>query len=98
MNDLIPYIERVKTKMGFNTYVETMEYLGMPKQAWTTIQKGAGVNEDNAIRIAQALKIDPLEIMAISMRLRAKNRQAKSMWYRLSKKLKEIELSESSHI
>lgn len=85
MDSIKPYIEEVKEKLNLRTYPEVMAYLGMHKQQWTAIQQGSGVNEKNAIRIAQILHIDPMEIMAISMALRAKNREAKAMWLKLAK-------------
>ena len=53
-----------------------MEYLGIAKQAFTSIPKGAGVQEKNAIRIAEILNISPIEIMAVSLSLKAKNKEA----------------------
>ena len=85
MMTIAPYIEEVKDRLNLKTYPETMEYLGMKKQAWTNIQNGAGVSEKNAIRIGEALKIDPIEIMAVSMALRAKNKEARNLWLKLAK-------------
>lgn len=62
-----------------------MKYLGMHKQAWTQIQNGTGIKEKNAIRIAQVLDIDPIELMAISMALQAKNRENRDLWLKLAK-------------
>jgi len=39
MKTIEPYITEVKEKLNLGTYKETMEYLGMAKQAWTSIQK-----------------------------------------------------------
>lgn len=85
MRTIIPYIEEVKERYKLKTYPETMEYLGMHKQAWTNIKKGSGVADKSAIRIAQALGIDPLEIMAISLSLQAKNNESRDMWLRMLK-------------
>lgn len=62
-----------------------MEYLGMHRQAWTAIQNGAGVTEKNAIRIAEILKIDPIEIMSVSLALKAKNRESRNLWLKHAK-------------
>lgn len=85
MKSLEPYIAEVKEKMGLQTYPETMAYLGMKKQAWTNIQNGSGVAESNAIRIASALQIDPMEVLAISMALKAKNTESRNLWLRVAK-------------
>lgn len=85
MKTIVPYIEQVKSLLNLRTYPETMEYIGMQKQAWTAIQKGTGVSEKNAIRIAQILSIDPMEIIAISMALKAKNNEIRDLWLKLAK-------------
>jgi hypothetical protein len=88
MGNVKTYIERVKEKLQLGTYPEVMEYIGMQKQAWTNIQNGAGVNEKNAIRIAEILGIDPIEILALSMSLKAKNKEAKLVWLKLYREKK----------
>jgi hypothetical protein len=85
MKTIEPYIEAVKKRLKTKTYSETMEAIGMKKQAWTAIKNGTGVNEKNAIRIGQILKIDPIEIMAYSLALKAKNNEIRSMWLKLAK-------------
>jgi hypothetical protein len=85
MKTIEPYIVELKEKLNLETYSQTMEYLGMAKQAWTAIQKGAGITEKNAIRIGGILKIDPIELMAISMALKAKNKEAQNIWLKLAK-------------
>lgn len=85
MKTIVPYINEVKSLLKLKTYPETMEYLGMAKQSWTKIQKGSGVSEKNAIRIAQILNIEPLEIMAISMALKAENNEIRDYWLKVAK-------------
>ncbi|MDP2284318.1 MAG: hypothetical protein Q8L06_09270 [Pseudohongiella sp.] len=65
----------------------------MTKQAWTAIQNGAGVSEKNAIRIGQILDIDPVEIMAVSFALRAKNTECRNLWLKHVKKLEKERLA-----
>jgi len=89
MKTIEPYIEEVKTRLNITSYGETMRYLGMHKQAWTAIQKGTGVSEKNAIRIAQVLGIDPIEILAVSLALKAKNREQRDIWVKLARRLEE---------
>lgn len=85
MKTIAPYIEEIKSLLKLKTYPETMEYIGMQKQAWTAIQKGTGVAEKNAMRIAQILDIDPMEVIAVSMALKAKNREIRDLWLKLAK-------------
>lgn len=96
MKTLVPYIESVKSLLKLKTYPETMEYLGMQKQAWTNIQKGSGVAEKNAIRIAQVLNIDPIEILAVSMALKAKNKESRDLWLKLAKNYENQRLKEKT--
>jgi len=85
MKTIVHYINEVKSLLKLKTYPETMEYIGMKKQAWTKIQKGTGVSERNAIRIGQILKIDPMEIIAVSMALKAENNEIRDLWLKLAK-------------
>lgn len=85
MKTIEPFIIELKEKLKLQTFSETMEYLGMAKQAWTAIQKGAGINEKNAIRIGGILGVDPIELLAISMALKAKNKESRDIWLKLAK-------------
>ena len=85
MKTIVDYIEKIKEKYGFKSYYETMAYLNMHQQAWTKIKAGGGISEKNAIRLAQALKIDPIEIMAVSNALKAENNEIKMVWLKLAK-------------
>ncbi len=89
MKTIEPWIIEVKEKLNLATYQETMEHLGMARQAWTAIQKGTGVNEKNAIRIGEILNISPIEIMAVSLALKAKNNEIRDMWLKLAKEKEE---------
>jgi hypothetical protein len=85
MKTIVDYIEKIKEVYGFKSYYETMAYLDMHQQAWTKIKAGGGISEKNAIRLAQALKIDPIEIMAVSNALKAENNEVKMIWLKLAK-------------
>lgn len=95
MKTIVPYINEIKSLLKIKTYPETMEYIGMQKQAWTNIQKGTGVSEKNAIRMAQILKIDPMEIIAVSMALKAKNNEIRDLWLKLAKNVENQRLKAS---
>lgn len=94
MKTIENYIDAVRQKLKLSSYYETMSHLGMHRQAWTQIQKGAGVSEKNAIRISQILNIDPIEIMAISLALKAKNAESRNLWLKLAKEKENQRLSE----
>ncbi len=90
MKTITNYIEELKAMYGFNSYYKTMAYIGMTNQGWCKIKAGGGISDKNALRLAQALKIDPIEIMAISNALKAKNNEIKMVWLKLAKE-KEVE-------
>ena len=89
MKTIEPFIIELKETLNLETFSQTREYLGMAKQSWTAIQKGAGITEKNAIRIGGILKVDPIELMAISMALKAKNKEARDIWLKLAKEKEE---------
>jgi uncharacterized Zn finger protein len=89
MLTIVDYIEQLKETYSLKSYYKAMEFLGMGVQSWTKIKAGGGISEKNAIRLAQALKIDPLEIMAVSNSLKAENKEIQSVWLRLAKQKKD---------
>lgn len=89
MKTIKDYIEELKEKYKLDSYYKAMTFLEMDRQAWTNIQKGSGISEKNAVRLAQALKIDPIEIMAVSNSLKAANNEIKNIWLKLAKEKEE---------
>jgi hypothetical protein len=84
MQTIKDYIEQLKEKYELKSYYKTMAYIGMGMQGWTKIRKGGGISEKNAVRLAQALKIDPIEIMAVSNAMKAENNEIKMIWVKLA--------------
>ena len=85
MKTIAEYIEKLKEKYNLKSYYEAMKYLDMDRQAWTKIKNGGGISEKNSIRLAEALKIEPIEVMAVSNALKAKNNEIKNIWLKLAK-------------
>jgi hypothetical protein len=96
MKTIKNYIEQLKEQYELDSYYKAMQYLDMDRQAWTNIQKGSGISEKNAMRLAQALKIDPIEIMAVSNALKASTNEIRDVWLRLAKE-KEEERKKRTH-
>lgn len=79
------YVTEYKEKKGLHSYAKTMESLGLRRAAWTKIKNGGGVSDETAIKIAETLKIDPLEIIAISKSFSSPNQEVKRVWLKLAK-------------
>lgn len=84
MKTIKEYIELLKTTYNLDSYYKAMQFINMDRQAWTAIQKGGGISEKNAIRLAEALKIDPIEIMAVSNALKANTNEIRNIWLKLA--------------
>lgn len=92
MDTIKDYIEELKNQYKLESYYKALSFIEMDRQAWTKIQKGSGISEKNALRLAQALKIDPIEIMAVSNALKAENNEIRNIWFKLAKEKKEERL------
>lgn len=82
---IIFYINTLKSRYNLSSYYAAMTFLELPRQSWTKIKNGGGISDKNAIKLAAALKIDPLEIIAISNSLSAKNQEICNIWQKLAK-------------
>ncbi len=89
MQTIKDYIEMLKSMYGLKSYYKAMAFIDMVPQGWTKIKNGGGISEKAAVRLAQALKIDPIEIMAISNALKAENNEIKMIWLKLAKQKEE---------
>ena len=89
MKTITDYIEELKEKYKLESYYKAMQFLDMDRQGWTKIQKGGGLSEKNAVRLANALKIDPIEIIAVSNALKAPNNEIRDIWLKLAKEKEE---------
>jgi hypothetical protein len=97
MKTIKDYIEELRETYKLESYYQAMKFLEMDRQAWTNIQKGSGISEKNAVRLAQALKIDPIEIMAISNALKAANNEIRDIWLKLAKEKEEERQQKRQH-
>ena len=92
------YVKEYKKIKKLDSYAQVMESLGIQRAAWTKINNGGGVSEETAIKIAETLKIEPLEIIAVSKAFSSKNQEVKAVWIKLAKKLiKEKEKKKKVH-
>lgn len=89
MQTIADYIEMLKNMYGLKSYYKAMAYIDMTPSGWTKIRHGGGISDKNALRLAQALKIDPIEIFAVSYALQAENNEIKMVWLKLVKQKEE---------
>lgn len=89
MKSIKDYIDQLKEMYKFDSYYKAMQHIGMDRQSWTAIQKGSGISDKNAMRLAEALKIEPIEIMAVSNALKASTNETRNVWLKLAKKIEE---------
>jgi hypothetical protein len=94
MKTIAEYIEELKDRYKLESYYKAMKYIGMEPQGWTKIKRGGGISEKNALRLAQALKINALEIISISNALKAENNELKTFWLKIAEE-KEKERKEN---
>jgi transcriptional regulator with XRE-family HTH domain len=81
------YVTEYKEKKGISSYAKTMESLGIQRAAWTKIKNGGGVSDETAVKIAEVLKIDPLEIIATSKVFASPNQEVRKVWVKLANQI-----------
>lgn len=85
MNSTRNYLEKVKEKQNLNSDWALARFLGITPQAMTKIRKGGSLNDYTALKVAEALGINPLEVIATANREKAKGAEEKAAWERILK-------------
>lgn len=79
------YIEELKEKMNIESDYKLAEWLDVTRQYITKVRNGQPMGKKYCIRIAKALKRDPLEIIATAEAQKEKDNDIKAIWVRLAK-------------
>lgn len=79
------YIDELKEKLNLQSDYAVAQYLGIPRQSMTKVRNGAVLGHEKCLKIASALRKDPLEIIATAEAQREKNLELKAIWIRLAK-------------
>lgn len=79
------YIDELKEKMGLTSDYAVAKFLGVPRQSMTKVRNGEVLGKDKCLRIALALKKDPIEIIATAEAQREKNQELRAVWLKLAK-------------
>lgn len=79
------YIDDFKAKLKLESDYAVAKHLEMSKQAMTKVRQGGTVGRKKLIRIAKALKKDPMELIATSEAQREKDPEVRAVWLKLAK-------------
>jgi hypothetical protein len=84
MNTTRELLAAVKQRHGLTTDYQLAKFLGFSVQRISNNQAGAAMNDDAAIKVADALALERGRVLAIVAAERAKSDQAKREWLKLA--------------
>lgn len=79
------YIDELKEKMNLPSDYAAAKFLGVPRQSMTKVRNGQVLGKDKYLRLAIALKRDPIEIIATAEAQTEKNQELRAVWLKLAK-------------
>lgn len=79
------YVDELKEKLKLPSDYAVAQFLGIPRQSMTKVRNGAVLGHEKCLRMAIALKKDPLEIIATAEAQKEKNKELKAIWLKLAK-------------
>ena len=79
------YIEELKDKMRMESDYKVAKYLDISRQYITKVHNGQPLGKKHCLRIAKALKRDPLELIATAEAQKEKDPDIKAVWVKLAK-------------
>lgn len=79
------YIDELKEKMNLPSDYAAAKFLGVPRQSMTKVRNGQVLGKDKCLRLAIALKRDPIEIIATAEAQTEKNQELRAVWLKLAK-------------
>lgn len=79
------YVDELKEKLKLPSDYAVAKFLGIPRQSMTKVRNGAVLGHDKCLRIAIALKKDPVEVIATAEAQKEKNKDLKAIWVKLAK-------------
>jgi hypothetical protein len=79
------YVDELKEKLKLDSDYAVAKFLGVPRQSMTKVRRGEVLGKDKCLRMAIALKRDPIEIIATAEAQKERNQELKAMWIRLAK-------------
>lgn len=95
MKTLENYIDEFKEKLKIESDYAAAKELGIARQQMSRIRNGyVAIGREKCIRIANALKIDPVEIIATIEAAKEKRPEIKAIWIKLAKNFENQRLKE----
>lgn len=86
MKTLENYLDEFKDRLKIDSDYQLSKALDVERQQISKIRNGTtAIGREKCMRIAAALKIDPLEIIAVVEANKEKNPDVRAMWVRLAK-------------
>ncbi|WP_163833703.1 helix-turn-helix domain-containing protein [Spartinivicinus ruber] len=86
MKWLEDYVDEFKAKLNLPSDYAVAKELNVGRQAISKLRTGSvSIGKEKYLRIAQALKIDPLQVIATAEAQKTKNPELKAQWIRLAK-------------
>lgn len=79
------YIDELKERLNLKSDYAVAQYLSIPRQSMTKIRNGYTLGHSKCLKIANALKIDPIEIIATVEAQKEKDPDLKAIWLKLAK-------------
>lgn len=79
------YVDELKDRMHLESDYQVAKYLEINRQNITKIRNGQPLGRIQCIRIAKALKRDPLELIATAEAQKEKDPDLKAIWIKLAK-------------
>lgn len=85
MREFKSYIIELKKRLKIKSDYAIAEFLNVPRQSMTKVNNGEVLGKDKCLRIAQALKKDPIEIIATAEAQKEKDKELRAIWVKLAK-------------
>lgn len=85
MRNFKSYIDELKMKLRLESDYKVAQFLDVPRQSMTKVNNGDVLGKTKCMRIAQALKRDPIEIIATAEAEKEKDKELKAIWIKLAK-------------
>ncbi|HBC1013189.1 TPA: hypothetical protein IGZ65_004928 [Escherichia coli] len=85
MKWIADYIDELKKKLEITSDYAIAKHLGIERQNITKVRNGGVLSKKICFRIANELRINPLEVIATAEAQKEKNNEIKAFWVKVAK-------------